>query len=60
MQKQVIEGLTAIINERLDEMKRIYMVDSNSGDETPDQAVGWDFHVNGLATILLEIKDQNN
>ncbi len=60
MAKNHINGLTELINERLAEIMRVYMVDSNSGDETPDQAVQWDFHVHGIATLMSDIKQQNN
>jgi len=54
-----VQGLTTVINEKLAEVQRVYMLDANSGDETPDQAVQWDYHVDALARLIVEVKAQN-
>lgn len=57
--KNAKQALTKEINERLAEVMRVYMADANSGDETPDQAVQWDYHVDRLAQLMVDIKSQN-
>ena len=58
-EKNAKQALIAIINEDLAKTMRVFMADTNSGDETPTQAVYWDNLVDSLAELMVEIKNQN-
>lgn len=58
-EKQAKQALIAVINEKVSDIMRVFMADTNSGDESIDLAVQYDECIDRLASILVEIKKDN-
>jgi len=54
-----VESLTKDFHEKLRGVMTEYMSALKFGDETPDQAVQWDYHVSKLVDIAEAIYNQN-
>lgn len=60
MNKQLNKQLmTDILNDHLAGIMKLLMSDVNSGDQTPEQAVEWDYLVYRMAGLITNIYNQN-